>query len=177
MFEYLIVNQQMPRQVPPAQQYPQQPVQQQQMQRPQPIGRPVAQQPGVQQPYPQQEESVSMKTILQWGGIAGAAAGAIQGIFGFVSGFDILGFMMTIIVSSVLGILVGILLGQFGNKIPIKGSIMMKSALFMFVISLIAGFIFGLGEGPIGLIAGIIGVGAGAFLYGWLIQNKVPNLV
>jgi hypothetical protein len=118
-----------------------------------------------------------MGTIVQWAGIAGAASGLVQGILGFVSGFDILGFLMTVVIAAVLGILVAILLGQFGTKIPIQGTLMIKAALFMFVINLLVGFMFGLGEGALGMILGVIGVGAGAFLYGWLVQKKVPNLI
>lgn len=179
MFEYLIINQQMPEQ--PMQQpqpaAPQQPVQQQ-------IPQPTAPQPGAQpapaavpMPGARPSSPVSMGTIAQWAGIAGAASGGVQGVLGFVSGFDIIGFFMTVIIAAVLGILVAVLLGQFGTKIPIQGTLMIKAALFMFVINLLAGFIFGLGDGALGIVVGIIGVGAGAFLYGWLVQKKIPNLV
>ncbi|MBN2112118.1 hypothetical protein JW707_03385 [Candidatus Woesearchaeota archaeon] len=164
MLEYLIVGQQM--QQPYPQQYPQQQYPQQQMQRP-------------AQPMPQAAPSgaVGMGTIVQWAGIAGAASGGVQAVLGIVSGFDIIGFLMTVVIAAVLGILVAILLGQFGAKIPIQGTIMIKAAMFMFVLNLLTGFIFGLGEGALGVIVGIIGVGAGAFLYGWLVQKKIPNLI
>ena len=182
MFEYLIVNQQMPEQVPQQPQpvapqpMPQQPVQPQSAAPQSQAAQPAPAQP-MQGAAPAPAGAVSMATILKWGAAAGAASGAVQGILGFVSGFDIVGFLMTVVVAAVLGVLVGILVGQFGAKIPIQGTLMVKAAMFMFVINLIAGFIFGMGEGALGIILGVVGVGAGAFLYGWLIQKKIPNLV
>jgi len=85
--------------------------------------------------------------------------------------------LMTVLIAVVMGILVAILLGQFGKKIPIQGSLTVKAGLFMFLLNIIAGFVLGLGEGFLGLLLGIIGIGAGAFVYGYLIEQKLPKLV
>jgi len=121
--------------------------------------------------------AVSMGAMMQWAGIGGAASGAVQAVLGIVSGFDIVGMLMTVGIAVVLGILTAVLLGQFGAKLPFKATLMVKAALFMFVLNLIAGFIFGMGEGALGMILGVVGIGAGAFLYGWLLQKKLPNLI
>lgn len=177
MFRYLIISQQMPQQQYPQQpqqyqqQYPQQPAQQQYPQAQQAAGAQPQQKPA------QQAAPVGMGTLLQWAAIGGAASGVIQTLFGLVSGFDFIGFLMTVGIAIVLGILAAVLLGQFGAKIPVSGSLMVKAAAFMFILNLITGFIFGMGEGALGMILGIVAIGAGAFLYGFLLQKKVPNLI
>ena len=190
MLEYLVFNQQMPQQ--PAQQ-PGQP------QQPAPGAAPaqpaVAPQPGAAPAQPAQpaaapqpgqpaqpgaaapSEPVGMGAMAQWAAIGGAASGAIQAVLSIVGGFDIVGMLMTIGMAAVIGVLVGVLLGQFGAKIPFKATLMVKAALFMFVLNLVVGFVFGLGEGFLGLMLGIIGIGAGAFLYGFILEKKIPNLI
>jgi hypothetical protein len=169
MFEYLVISQQVPEQPAqqPAQPAPGAPAGAAQPAQPA-AGAPAAQPPGA---------PVSMVSMLQWAGIGGAASGAIQAAFSVVSGFDVVNFLMTVGIAVVVGILVAILLGQFGAKIPLKATLMVKAAAFMFVINLIPAFIFGMGAGSLGMILGIVSIGVGAFVYGWLIQNKLPNLV
>ena len=121
--------------------------------------------------------NVSMGTLAQWAAAGGALAGVIQAVFGLVGGFDLMSMAMTIVLGVVFGILSGVLIGQFGAKIPIQGTLMIKAALFMFVISFAAGIVIdGLGD-FLPMIVGIIGKGAGAFAYGWIIQKKLPNLL
>lgn len=125
-------------------------------------------------------EAVPMGTVVQWAAAGGVIAGAIQAVLGIVSGgFDPMGMAMTIGMAVVFGVLSAVLLGQFGAKIPVQGPLMIKAALFMFVISLVAGFAVGglMSGGFMGMLIGIIGIGAGSFAYGWLIQQKVPNLI
>jgi hypothetical protein len=191
MFEYLVFSQVpgQPAQQPAVPQQPSQPAQpapgaqpaQQPSAQPAPGAQPAQQpsaQPAAQPAGPAPAGGgVSMMAMLQWAGIGGAASGAIQAVFGVITGFEIVNFLMTVGIAVVVGILVAIILGQFGAKIPIKATLMIKAALFMFVINLIPGFIFGMGVGTLGMILGIIGVGAGAFAYGWLVQNKLPNLI
>lgn len=173
--DYLVISQEMPapQPVPPAQPAPGAAP----AAAPPPAGAPPA--PGAAPPpeAAPAKGAVSMGTMLQWAALGGAASGAIQAILGLVSGFDVMGFLMTVLIAVVLGILVAMLLGQFGAKIPLKATLMVKAALFMFVLNLLAGLIFGMGEGALGLILGIIGIGAGAFAYGYLIQNKLPGLI
>jgi len=175
MFEYLIINQVQPQQ--PAQQpaAPQQAAQQPMQQPVQPAQQPVQPMPGAPQTAP--SGNVSMIQMAQWAGIGGAASGAIQAALSVISGFDMVNFLMTIIIGIVVGILSAIILGQFGNKIPVEGTLMVKAAAMMFIINIITGFIFGMGEGTFGMILGVVGIGAGAFVYGWLLQNKIPNLL
>ena len=180
MFEYLVINQQMPEQpAQPAAPQPAQPAAQ-----PAQPGQPAAQpQAAPQQPVPGAPQAavpsgdVSMGAMVKWAGAGGAASGAIQAIFGVVSGFDLVNFGMTVGIAVVVGVLVAIILGQFGKKIPIQATLMVKAAAIMFVVNLIPGFIFGMGVGMLGTILGVVGIGAGAFLYGWLLQNKIPNLM
>ena len=121
--------------------------------------------------------NVSMGTLAQWAAAGGALAGVIQAVFGLVGGFDLIGMVMTIVLGVVFGILSGVLLGQFGTKIPIQGTLMIKAALFMFVISFAVGIVMeGLGD-FVPMIIGLVGKGAGAFAYGWIIQKKLPNLL
>jgi len=188
MFEYLIINQVQPPAQQPAQPVapqpavPQQPVQ---PAAPQPVqpGQPVAPQAVPQQPVPgavpigAATGDVSMVKMLQWAGIGGAASGAIQSIFNLVIGFDLVNFGMTVGIAIVIGILVAIILGQFGKKIPIQATLMVKAAAIMFVVNLIPGFIFSPNFGFLTITLMIVGIGAGAFLYGWLLQNKLPNLM
>jgi hypothetical protein len=115
-----------------------------------------------------------MGTMLQWSVIAGALSGVIQAVFNI--SFNIVDILMTVGIAAVLGILIAIIIGQFGSKIPLKASLMVKAAAFMFVINLIVGFFFTLGSG-FAMVVGIVGIGAGAFAYGWLLQKKIPNIV
>lgn len=165
---------------------PQAPAAQPQQPAPQ-AGQPAApqqpQQPAAQpQPAPP-GEAVSMAAMLQWAGAGGAASGAIQAVLNLLANvlgagaFSFMGFLMTVLIAVVMGVLVAILLGQFGKKIPIQGSLTVKAGLFMFLLNIIAGFVLGLGEGFLGLLLGIIGIGAGAFIYGYLIKQKLPNLI
>lgn len=178
MFRYLIINQQMPQQPQqyPQQPYPQQPAQQY-PQQPMPGAQPA--QPAAA-PMPGAAPAaapVSMGAMFQWAGIGGAASGVIQSIFGIISGFDLVGFLMTVGIAIALGILIAVILGQFGAKIPLTANLMIKAAAFMFVFNLITGFIFGMGEGGLGMILGIVAIGAGAFLYGFILKKKLPNLI
>lgn len=149
--------------------YPQQGYPQQQAQ--------AAPMPQAQAAQPMPSGPVSMNALMQWAGIGGALSGAIQAAVSIVSGFNLVDMGITVVIGAVLGVLTGVLLGQFGAKVPIKGTLMIKSALFMFVITLAAGFVMGMGDGFTGLLLGIVGRGAGAFAYGWIIQKQLPNLI
>jgi hypothetical protein len=160
-------------------------------------GQPAPIQPAFQQPVPMQQPaampvqpqapemqaapggSVSMGAVAQWGAAGGALAGIIQAVLGIVNGFDIMGMLMTIVIGAVLGILSAVLLGQFGTKIPVQGTLMIKAALVMFLVSIVAGFVISgwLSGGFLALLLGIVGAGAGAFAFGWLIQKKIPTLI
>ncbi len=186
MIEYLVFNQVpgQPAQQPAAPQQPAQPPQPAagaQPAQPAPGAQPAQQppaQPAAQPAGPAPAGGgVSMMAMLQWAGIGGAASGAIQAVFSVIIGFDIVSFLMTVGIAVVVGILVAIILGQFGAKIPIKATLMIKAAAMMFVINLIPGFIFSPNYGFLTIILMVVGIGAGAFAYGWLVQNKLPNLV
>ncbi len=185
MIRTFAILQQMP-QMPQTQQYQQQgqeQFQQYQQQQFQQNAQPASQypqqgqQPGQQMPQQSASQAVKMGALIQWAGIAGAASGIIQGLLSLVSGFDIVGFLITLGIAAVVGMLSAILLGQFGSQIPLKATLMVKAAAFMFAINLVAGLLFGMGTGGLGLLLGILGVGIGAFAYGWLIQKKLPNLI
>jgi len=181
MIEFLIFNQQMPGQVPqqPQPMPPAQPAQPMPAQ-PQPAAQPV---PGVQQPAAQPMPGaapsgpVSMQVLAQWAGIGGAASGALQAVLSIINGFDIMGMGIYVVIGAVLGILAGIIIGQFGSKIPIEGTVMVKGALFMFLLNAIVGFLFLFAAGTTGTMVGIVGVAGGAFLYGFILEKKIPNLM
>ena len=166
MNNFLVIMQQMPGQWQPQQQ-------------PQPAQQPYPQ--PVQQQMPQQgampSGNVSMANLAQWAAIGGAASGALQAVLGIINGFDPVGMAITVVAAAVIGVLAGVLLGQFGSKIPVQGTVMVKGALFMFVLNFAAGFLLGFGEGFLSLILGMAGIGAGAFIYGFILQKKVPNLI
>jgi hypothetical protein len=118
-----------------------------------------------------------MVQMLQWAGIGGAASGAIQAALSVVTGFDVVNFLMTVGIAVVVGVLVAIILAQFGKKIPVEGTLMVKAAALMFLVNLIPGFIFSPNYGAFTLILMVIGVGGGAFAYGWLVQKNLPGLM
>jgi hypothetical protein len=120
---------------------------------------------------------ISMMQIVQGAGIAGAAAGALQAVLSVITGFDLIGMVITLVLGAVLGIVAAIIIAQFGSKIPIEGTLMVKGALFMFALNAIAGFLFLFAPGTTGTMVGIVGVAAGAFLYGFLLQKQIPNLM
>ena len=136
------------------------------------------QKPG-QQPQQQGQSNAPVQTadLIKWASLAGFASGGVQAVLGVINGFDIVGFLMSVLIGGIVGILVAILLGQFGNKIPIQGTVMVRSALFMFALNLIAGLILGIGSGALGMIVGIVAIGGGSFLYGYIIQKQIPNLL
>lgn len=183
MFEFLVFSQQMPGQAPqPAQPQPAQPapeaVPAQPAAQPAPGAAPAQPQsaaPGAAPAAP--TGNVNMGQLAQWAGIGGAASGAVQAVLSIINGFDMVGMATTVVIAAVLGVLAGVLIGQFGSKIPVQGTVMVKGALFMFVLNAIVGFLFLFASGTMGTIIGIVGVAGGAFLYGFILEKKLPNLM